>query len=253
MRLWPGAVLAAAILWGAPAAAQPFTPEQRQEIIGILREALRTDPSILREAFEALRLAEAEAQEEARRAAIAAEAEALFRDPEAPVLGNPAGAVTLVEFFDIRCGYCKQLHPVRAELLRRNPDARVVLKDLPILGPNSVLGARALLAAQRQGKYAALHDALMRLREEPTEPVLRREAERAGLDWARLRRDMEEPAIQRRLEGNMRLARALNIEGTPALVIGETLIPGAVDLGTLQALVAAERERLARDAAPAGR
>jgi protein-disulfide isomerase len=177
----------------------------------------------------------------AARAAIAEHGGALFRDPADPVKGNPQGVVTIVEFFDARCGYCKQLHPVMEQMLRRQRDVRLVLKDLPILGPNSLLASRALFAAQRQGKYAELQDALMRLREEPTETVLRREAERTGLDWERLRRDMADPAIGRRIEANTRLASALRIEGTPALVIGDTLVPGAVDLATLERLIADAR------------
>jgi protein-disulfide isomerase len=133
------------------------------------------------------------------------------------------------------------MRPVVEELLRRQRDVRWVMKDLPILGPNSVLASRALLAAQRQGRYAELHDAVLRLREEPAEPVLRREAERAGLDWARLRRDMEDPSVQRRIEANTRLAQALQIQGTPAMVVGETLVPGAVDLPALERLVAEAR------------
>ncbi len=246
MRRWlAGIALLAAM--AVPAQAQApsgFTPGQREAIIGILREALRTDPSILRDALAAMEAAEAEAREGAQRRAIAANAAALFRDPADPVRGNPAGAVTIAEFFDARCGYCKRLHPEMEALLRRQRDVRVVMKDLPILGPNSLQAARALLAAQRQGKYAPLHDALLGLREEPTEPVLRREAERAGLDWARLRREMDDPAIQRRLEANLRLAQTLGIEGTPALVIGETLVPGALDLAALEGMVAEERERL---------
>jgi protein-disulfide isomerase len=242
---------------GTPAdAAGRLTPEQRREIVETLREALTADPSllrdalvanpsILRDAFEALQEAETRERETAQRAAIAAQAEALFRDPADPVKGNPQGTVTLVEFLDARCGYCKQMHPAMDELVRRQRDVRVVMKDLPVLGPNSVLAARALLAAQRQGRYAALQDALLRLREDTTEPVLKREAERVGLDWARLRREMDDPAVQRRLEANMRLARALRIEGTPALVVGETLVPGAVDLAALERLVAEERVRLA--------
>jgi protein-disulfide isomerase len=149
--------------------------------------------------------------------------------------------VTVVEFFDPRCGYCKRMRPVVEELLRRQRDVRWVMRDLPILGPNSVLASRFLLAAQRQGKYAELHDALLKLREETTEPVLRREAERAGLDWARLKRDMEDPAVQRRIEANTSLAQALGIQGTPAMVVGETLVPGAVDLASLERLVAEAR------------
>ncbi len=226
----------------APAVlAQGFSPAQREEIVEILREALRQDPSILRDALGSLERAEAEQRSEARRAAIAAQADALFRDPADPVKGNPQGDVTIVEFFDTRCGYCKQLHPAMEALLRRDPGVRLVLKDLPILGPNSVLASRALLAAQRQGKYAPLYDALMALRGEPTEATLRQQAERVGLDWSRLRRDMEDPAIQRRFDQNLRLAQALGVEGTPALVIGETLVPGAVDLDQLTALVAEAR------------
>jgi protein-disulfide isomerase len=242
VKILLGAALGLALAMAAHAEGTAgFTPEQRQEVVGILREALRQDPSILRDALVALEAAETRDREGAMRAAVAAHADALFRDPADPVRGNPQGAVTLVEFFDARCGYCKQLHPTMEQLLRRQPDVRLVLKDLPILGPNSVLASRALLAAQRQGKYAELHDALLKLREEPAEPVLRREAERVGLDWARLRREMDDPVVQQRLAGTMRLAQALRIEGTPALVIGDTVIPGAVDLATLERLVAEAR------------
>jgi protein-disulfide isomerase len=223
------------------AAAQGLSAEQRQEVLELLRRSLREDPSILRDALTALEADEQRSRGQAVSQAIDANAAALFRDPADPVRGNPAGAVTVVEFFDTRCGYCKQFHPVMEQLLARERDVRVVLKDLPILGPNSVLASRALLAAQRQNGHAALHDALMRLREEPTEAVLRREVERARLDWARLRRDMDDPAIAERIGRNMALARALGIEGTPALVVGRTLVPGFVDLPTMQRLVAEAR------------
>lgn len=220
-----------------------LTPEQRREVVELLRDTLRQDPSVLRDALVALEQADLRDRAGAQRAAIAAQAEALFRNPEDPVKGNPQGSVTVVEFFDARCGYCKQLHPVIEQMLRRQRDVRLVLKDLPILGPGSLLASRALLAAQRQGRYAELHDALLTLREEPAEPVLKREAERLGLDWARLRRDMDDPDITRRLEANTRLAGLLRIEGTPALVIGDALVPGAADLATLERLVAQAREK----------
>ena len=238
--------LAAAAAPPGPALAQGFSETQRAEIVGILRDALRSDPSILREALEGLEAADRREREGASRAAIAAHAEALFRDPADPAIGNPRGAVTVVEFFDPRCGYCKRMRPVVEELLRRQRDVRWVMKDLPILGPTSVLASRALLASQRQGKYAELHDALLKLREEPAEPVLRREAERAGLDWARLKRDMEDPSVQRRIEANTQLAQTLQIQGTPAMVVGETLVPGAVDLASLERLVAEARTAAVR-------
>ena len=115
------------------------------------------------------------------------------------------------------------------------------MKDLPILGPNSVLASRALLAAQRQGKYAPFYDALMALRGDTTEAAIQAEAVRAGLDWPRLRREMADPTIEARISTNLRLAQTLGIEGTPAFVIGDALVPGASDLGTLQGLVAQAR------------
>jgi protein-disulfide isomerase len=234
----------------APGITRQTLPEALREALRqdptILGDALRQNPQILRDAFEALQALEVQNREAAARDAIAQNREALFRDPADPVRGNPNGTVTLVEFFDVRCPYCKQLHGAMAELVQRNPDVRVVLKDLPVLGPNSLAAARALLAAQRQGRYGPLHDALMKLREDLTEPVLRREAERVGIDWARLRRDMDDPATAERIGRNRRLAEALRIEGTPAILAGDTLLPGAVDRATLERLVEAERARMRR-------
>ncbi|SFK26306.1 DsbA family protein [Falsiroseomonas stagni] len=235
------------IAGGAPAQAQEapaFTAGQRAEILGILRQALREDPSIIREALAGLEEADRRDRSEAQRAAIAGNADALFRDAADPSKGNARGDITIVEFFDARCGYCKQLQPAMDALLRRDPNVRVVLKDLPILGPNSVLASRALLAAQRQGRYVPLYDALLSLRTEPTEAVLRQQAERAGLDWSRLRRDMDDPAIGARIERNLALAQRLGIEGTPALIIGNTLVPGAIELPALERLVAEARAAL---------
>lgn len=241
MRRCLTALAAAWLAWAGPAPAQGLTPDQREEVVRILRNALVNDPSILRDALAALQEAEDRARAEARRAAIRAEAAALLRDPADPVRGNPAGDVTIVEFFDVRCGFCRRLHPELEALIAADPGVRVVMKDLPILGPQSVVAARALLAAHRQGGYARLYDALMRLRGEPTEAAIQAEARRLGLDWARLRRDMDDPAISARLEGTLDLARRLGIEGTPALVIGDTLIPGAVDRATLARTVAEVR------------
>jgi len=232
--------LGAALLPGG-ALAQGLSEAQRAEVLDILRRALREDPAILRDALQGLERAEEAARAEAQTRAIATNARALFEDATAPFKGNPQGRVTLVEFFDVRCGFCKQLHPVMDQLIRREADVRVVLLDLPILGPPSLLGARALLAAHRQGRYVPLYDALLRLREEVSEPVLRREAERAGLDWPRLRREMDDAGVMGRIERNLGLAQALGIQGTPAIIGGTTLLPGAVDLATLQRLTAGLR------------
>lgn len=235
-------------LTAAPAPAQGLSEAQRAEVVEILRRALRDDPSILRDAVAAMQEAEERERTEAGRASIQRAADQLFRDAADPVRGNPRGDVTIVEFFDARCGFCKQLHPALEALLRRDGNVRIVMKDLPVLGPNSMLAARALLASHRQGRYAALQDALLTHRGEPTEQVLRDIAQRVGLDWARLRREMDDPAIQRRIEANMRLAQSLGIQGTPALVIvgaaapgAAQLVPGAVDLPQLERMVAEAR------------
>ncbi len=234
---------AAGVLVGGRAMAQSFTEAQRAEIITILREALRRDPSILRDAFAAIQDSEERERREAQRAGIVAQRAALFETPGDPVRGNPRGNVSIVEFFDVRCPYCKRLHAEMAEVLRRDRNLRVIMKDMPILGPQSVVASRALLAAQRQGKYVELHDALMRMRGEPTDAAIREEAERVGLDVPRLFREMDDAAIQRRLDANIALGRALQIEGTPALVVGETLIPGALPAEQLERLIEAERRR----------
>ena len=172
---------------------------------------------------------------------IRAHEAALLRNPADPVRGNPRGDVTIVEFFDARCPFCKRLAGEMTELLRKDRNVRVVMKDLPVLGPASVVAARALLAAQRQGKYNEFYDRLMALRGEPTEAAMRAEAERIGMDIARWQRDMLDPAIQQRIDTNMELARALRIEGTPALIIGDAFIPGAVPLADLERAVAEVR------------
>jgi len=217
----------------ASAAHAAFTPEQRAEIIGILRDALRQDPSILRDAIEAIRNDETRRQEENARNAVAAAREELINGDD-PIAGNPRGDVTVVLFFDIRCGYCRKLQPAIDTLLATDPQVRLVMKDLPILGPPSVLGAKALLASRAQGGYARLYDLLMAQAAPPTRESIRADAQRLGLDADRLLREMDSPAITARIAANLSLATRLGIQGTPALVIGDALIPGAVDVAELQ-------------------
>ena len=160
-----GRLAAAMLLGGAltgPALAQSsFSAPQRQEIIEIIRDAMRKDPSILRDAVTALQQDEAHQQENAAGEMIAALGPALTQNAADPIAGNPKGDVTLVEFFDVRCPYCRRMVSVVDELIKREPNLRIVYKDLPVLGPGSVAGARALLAAQKQGGYLKLPTLLM--------------------------------------------------------------------------------------------
>ncbi len=241
LLLLPGLVARAQ---SAPASASSpgaFTPAQRAEIVDIVRAAMKTDPGILRDAITALQAEEAGAQDAAARTAIGRAGPALVRNPGDPVAGNPSGDVTVVEFYDLRCPYCRRMVPVIADLLARDPKLRLVYKDFPILGPPSLLGARAVLAAQRQGGYQKLQQAIMSGSGQITEGSLQREAVRLGLDWPRLARDMAAPDIQARIDARLALARDLGVNGTPSFVVGSRLLPGAVPLEELQAAVAAAR------------
>ncbi|CAH2600215.1 DsbA family protein [Rhodovastum atsumiense] len=228
--------------WTTLAAAESFTPAQRAEIVEILRNALKTDPGILRDAITALQDADGAQQQAAMRSAIAAAGNALTKTPGDPVEGNVRGDVTVVEFYDLRCPYCRRMLPVAAELLRRDGNVRIVYKDIPILGPASMLGARAVLAAQKQGGYLKLRTALMSGPADITTDTLRAAAERTGLDWDKLQKDMTDPAVQARIDANLTLARRLGIQGTPAYVIGDRMMPGAVELADLQSAIAATRQ-----------
>lgn len=242
-RLIAAVVLAACILLPmAVQAADSFTPVQRSEIVRILRDALVKDPSILRDAVEALQASEKGQEEASAKASLAANRDQLI-DSADPVAGNPNGNVTIVEFFDVRCSYCKRLEAPMAELLKQDPNIRLVYKDLPVLGPASVLGARALLAAQKQGRYEPMRNALMHTDIPITRDSLRAEAEQLKLDWPKMSQDMDAPDIDARIQKNMKLATALGIQGTPAMVIGNTLIPGAIDLQELKRVVADARKK----------
>jgi len=221
--------------------AAEFTPAQRAEIVTIMRDALKQDPSILRDAVNALQADEAKRQVADQRAMIASHRDALVT-PADPVAGNPHGDVTIVEFFDTRCPYCRRLEPVMEQFLAEDHGVKLVFKDLPILGDASVLGSKALLAAQKQGAYEKLREAIMQLPANTTLPMIEEAAKKLGLDWQRLERDMNDPSIQQRIDANTKLARTLDIQGTPALIIGQALVPGAVDVAELRKMVGTARK-----------
>src|SRR5207249_8659962 len=152
----------------------------------------------------------------------------LSDDPAAPFAGEPGSTVTMVEFFDYRCGYCKQVSPTIAKLLSGSPSLRVVFKDFPILGPDSTLAAKAALAAQRQGAYLKFHLALMTSSEPITPGAVERLASKLDLDVPKLKADMELPEIQAILDKNMKLAEAIGVSSTPTFVIGSELVAGGM-------------------------
>jgi len=236
--------LAFALLLALPVAVvaeEASDATRRQEIEAIVREYLRTHPEVVAEALQEFERREQEAQRQRATEAIRSHLTELTQDPGNPVGGNPKGQVTIVEFFDYQCGYCKREVAELTKLLQGDPDIRVVYKDLPILGPASVFAARAALASQKQGKHEALHAALMATNERLTEEGVLRLATQVGLDTGRLEKDMADPSVAKTLDRNFELQRALNIQGTPALVVGTELIPGAADFESLKALVGRAR------------
>ncbi|MGH7100215.1 MAG: DsbA family protein [Stellaceae bacterium] len=233
----------AALAFSAAGAAEPaaLAPGQRQTIEAIVHDYLLSHPEVvveaLNEAEKKLRLA---AQEHAQQA-LADHRRQVFDDPATPVGGNPEGDATIVEFFDYNCPYCKAIEPSLERLSAKDHNLRFVYKEFPVLGPESVVAARAALAANRQGKYEAFHDAMMALKGPFDDDRIDQVARSVGLDVARLRRDMASPQIAAALKANFVLADALDVHGTPTFIIGKEIVPGAVDTARLEHLIAAAR------------
>ncbi len=241
--LLSGLLIAVTLVAGtaAPAgAAQPFTPAEEKAVEEIVQDYLVENPEVIGKAIRALR----DKREKARRAK-AKEALAAHRDKllnAHPVAGNPDGDVAVVEFFDYQCGYCKSAFPGVRKTVRRDGDVRWVLIDFPILGPVSRYAAKAALAAREQDKYFALHQALMEHEGKLSKDAVMAEAEAVGLDVEQLKQDMQADSIQRTIDSNLELAKALDVTGTPAFVVGDTVAPGAVKPKALKKMIARARE-----------
>ncbi len=230
-----------------PAAAQEqslpggFDSDEVEGIEQIVRDYLLKHPEVLIQSLTAYQERQRLAEDRRRQQAVIAHRKALAEDPDAPVLGNPEGDVVIVEFFDYRCPYCRRVAQTLRRVVREDGEIRLVMKEFPILGPQSIQAARAALAALNQGKYEAFHFALMSEPGDMSDPHIRRIARTVGLDVERLQEDMASEDIDAIIRRNHGLARALNINGTPAFVIGDTLVPGAIDMPTLKRLVAEAR------------
>jgi protein-disulfide isomerase len=231
-------LLAVAFIVAAPglvapnAVAQSFNADQQRDIERIVRDYIKSHPEVI---LETLQAAEARMKndEEARaKLSLTMRQRDIFEDPGSPVLGNPKGDVTLVEFFDYRCPYCKQVHPALQALLGEDRNLRIVMKEFPILGKDSVFASRAALASMRQDKYAPFHNALMTLHGQLSDDIVLKTAGSVGLDVDRLKADMGRPEVEAQIKATYDLAQALEVHGTPAFVIGGELIPGAVDVAS---------------------
>ncbi|MGF1562320.1 MAG: DsbA family protein [Geminicoccaceae bacterium] len=234
-----GALTLFGLAIGQPARADVAAEDLPVDAIeGIVRDYLMDNPEVIYEALEVLQARRQAEQEEARKERIAARAADLFDNPHDPSIGPDDAAVTVVEFFDYRCGYCRRMIPALRQLINERDDVRIVLKELPVLGEESVLASRAALAAHGLDAeaYNELHFALMGAEDLSRESILQIASE-YGIDADALAAAMDDQAVVGLINSNYQLAQELGIEGTPAFVIGDTLVPGAVDLARLNTLI----------------
>ena len=214
--------------------AQELTDERIKELA---LQAIRENPQIILEAVQILETEQANAQAQAQTQVLQDERDVLERDPNAPVLGNPDGDVTVVEFFDYNCPFCRRAMPEVQGLLDGDKNVRLVYREWPILGEGSVFAARAALASREQGKYEEFHWALMGMQERAEEDSIMRIAAEIGLDVEKLRADMEAPEIEEHIATSNRLSQGLGFNGTPSFVIGDNLVPGIIEEEELRSLV----------------
>lgn len=215
-----------------------FTSQQRQEIVEIMRQALKTDPSILSDAIMALRQgAQVKAETDAL-SHVRSDREKLQTAPEYAVRGNAQGDLTVVEFLDPRCGYCRSLVPVVDKLIASDPKLRFVEKIIPVLSEKSVMDAQAILAAAKQGGYDKMKRGLMQDTAVPTLDRIREIAAANGLNADRLVKDMHDQDISALINENLSQAREIGLDGTPTFVFGTASIaPGAMSLDDLRSRV----------------
>lgn len=240
--------MAGLAVWAAPstAPAQSFSPPQRIEIEKIIKDYLIAHPEVLQEAMAELEKRHQTAEADKARAAVASNADKLFNSQRHVVVGNPKGDVTLVEFFDYNCGYCKRALLDLVDMMKSDPNLRVVLKEFPVLGPPSVEAAQVGVAVRMQDKtgkkYLDFHQKLLTGRGAIDKARAIAVAKEVGIDVARLEKDLGSEEVRVSLEESFRLAEALGLNGTPSYVIGNDIVIGAVGAATLKEKVAAARK-----------
>jgi protein-disulfide isomerase len=241
-RLLAAAVAAIAlIVVPGLARAQTFSEPQRSEIERIVKDYLIAHPEVLQDAVAELEKRQQAADAEKAKAAVASNTETLFNSARQVVVGNPKGDVTLVEFFDYNCGYCKRALSDLLDLMKNDSSLRVVLKEFPVLGPGSVEAAQVAVAARMQDKtgkkYLEFHQKLLGGRGQADKARALAAAKDAGFDMARLEHDLTSDEVKVTIDESMKLAETLGLNGTPSYVVGTDVVVGAVGLDALKAKV----------------
>jgi protein-disulfide isomerase len=238
-RLLAPALIALAMCGMPPAAAaESFSETQRGEIESIVRNYLIAHPEVLEEAMGELSKRQAVAEAEKHEASVTSNADKIFNSPRGVVLGNKDGDVNFVEFFDYNCGYCKRAMADMLDLMKADPKLKVVLKEFPVLSQGSVEAAQVAVAVRMQDpsgkKYLDFHQRLLGGRGQADKAHAIAAAKEAGLDTARIEKDLTSPEVRATLEENLKLAEAMGMNGTPSYVIGKQVVIGAVGLESLK-------------------
>jgi protein-disulfide isomerase len=240
-----GAGAAALLMLALPAAAQEFTAPQKGEIERIIRDYIVNHPEVLQEAIAELDKRQAAADLEKAKTAIASNAETLFNSNRQVVLGNPSGDVTMVEFFDYNCGFCKRALPDMLSLMKDDPKLKVILKEFPVLGPGSVEAAKVAVAVRMQDKsgkkYLEFHQKLLGGRGQADKARALAVAKEVGMDMKRVDADMASDEVKVSLEETLKLGETLGLNGTPSYIIGTDVVIGAVGLDALRSKVSTAR------------
>jgi protein-disulfide isomerase len=235
-----------ALAGAAPAVAQSFSADQREEIGKIIKDYLLTHPEVMQDVMAELEKRQQSAEAEKHRAAVVENKATLFSSPHQVVLGNPQGNVTMVEFFDYNCGFCKRAMTDMLDLIKTDNNLKFVLKEFPVLGEGSVEAARVAVAARMQDtngkKYIEFHQKLLGSRGSADKMRALAVAKEVGFDMPRLERDMGSDEVKKTIEENMKLAEALGVSGTPSYVVGQEVVIGAVGLDALRDKINAERK-----------
>jgi protein-disulfide isomerase len=236
----------AALAVTTPIQAQTFSTDQRQQIEGIIKNYLISHPEVVQDVMAELDKRQQSAEAEKHRLAVDDNGSAIFRSPHQVVLGNPQGNVTMVEFFDYNCGYCRHAMSDMLELLKTDSNLKFVLKEFPVLGEGSVEAAHVAVAARMQDatgkKYLEFHQKLLGGRGAVDKARALAVARDVGFDMARIEKDMGSDEVKKTIDEDMKLADALGVNGTPSYVVGEEVVVGAVGLDALKEKIAAERK-----------
>jgi protein-disulfide isomerase len=209
------------------AAKSSFTAEQQAEIGAIVKSYLMSNPDIMVEVQAALEAKQEKEQAAKMQIAIKENAKELYQSVSAPIAGNPKGDVTIIEFFDYNCGYCKKALPDLAAVIEKDKNVKIILKEFPILSKGSEETAKVALAARMQGKYWEFHRAMMEAPGQANEAVALKVGEKVGLDMPRLKKDMASAEVKKEIEDTRKLAQKMGIQGTPHFLVGERVVPGA--------------------------